>query len=400
MGSVSVLLINVSVHFVVRRVDAFSTFRRKTVRLKLLLSHFRITALLIAALTLSGCSASAQTKNDASEREPVTLTLATGFNESHSNNEGLWMFIDNLQQNAPWITIDYKGGPELMAPDVMIEGVSSGIFDMASLPGDYYVDQLPAMEVPRFTPYSPMEERELGITEIYDEIHREQLGVTYLGHTVSGMPQVLLVDSPITEANLQGKSLRTSSATSSLVHSINGIPVDLPGDEVYTGLERGVVSGATWSAVGPSSLGLQDVVDYHTAPRLYESLANLTMNEQVWEELGSDTQEALSSTMAETEAEIFEHYLKTAVAETQEWEEAGVQETTLAPDDAQQFLELAYYDDWQRLDWESIIETTPAAADLKEAYEDGIYGDLSDAVPGGSTIARSQELIEDLEEES
>lgn len=353
-----------------------------------------------AAFLLSGCSSDTSATNTATERESVTLSLATGFNESHANNDGVWMFVNNLEETAPWITIDYKGGPELMAPDVMIEGVSAGIFDLASLPGDYYVNQLPAMEVPRFTPYSPMEERELGINKIYDEMHRDQLGVTYLGHTVSGIPQVLLLNSPVTEASLQGKSLRTSSATSSLVQSINGIPVDLPADEVYTGLERGVVSGATWASVGPSSLGLENVVAYHTAPRLYESLANLTMNEGVWKELDTETQNALSETMAKTEAEIFKYYLNEAVAETSEWEEAGVQETALTSDEEQRFLELAYYDEWEQLDWESIINTTPTAADLKEVYEEGLSGDLSEAVPGGSTIAHSEELIEELEGES
>jgi len=360
----------------------------------------RLAGVLAAALVLTGCSFSSQAASEASKREEVTLTLATGFNETHSNNAGIWMFIENLQENAPWITVDYKGGPEVMAPDVLIEGVSAGIFDMASLPGDYYVDQLPAMEVPRFTPYTPMEERELGITEIYDQIHRDQLGVTYLGHTVSGMPQVMLVDAPITEANLQGKSIRTSSATSSLIQSINGIPVDLPGDEVYTGLERRVVSGATWAAVGPSSLGLQEVVNYHAAPRLYESLANLTMNEKTWADLDSESQDAISETMAETESEIFEHFLNASVAETQEWEDAGVQETTLPPDEAQEFLEQAYYDDWERLDWEEIIEATPAAAELKQAYEEGFTGDLSEVVPGGSRVDRTRELIEMHEEGS
>lgn len=362
------------------------------------LSRCCLAGALAAALVLTGCSLSSQAASEASKREEVTLTLATGFNETHSNNAGVWMFIDNLQANAPWITVDYKGGPEVMAPDLLIEGVSAGIFDMASLPGDYYVDQLPAMEVPRFTPYSPMEERELGINEIYDQIHRDQLGVTYLGHTVSGMPQTVLVDSPVTEANLQGQSIRTSSATSSLVQSINGIPVDLPGGEVYTALERRVVSGATWAAVGPSSLGLQEVVNYHVAPRLYESLANLTMNEETWANLDSESQEAISETMAETESEIFEHFLNASVAETLEWEDAGVRETILSPDEAEKFLEKAYYEDWERLDWEGIIQTTPAAAELKQAYEDGITGDLSEVVPGGSSIDRTRELIETLEE--
>lgn len=310
------------------------------------------------------------------------------------------MFVENLRENAPWITVDYKGGPEVMAPNVLIEGVSAGVFDMGSLPGDYYVDQLPAMEVPRFTPYSPMEERELGITGIYDEIHRDQLGITYLGHTVAGMPQVLLVDSPITEADLEGKSLRTSSATSGMVQAMGGVPVDLPGGEVYTALERGVVSGASWAAVGPSSLGLQEVTEYHVAPRFYESVANLVMNEGTWEKLDAETRQAITDTIAETEPEIFGHFMNKSVSESREWEAAGVQETRLSEEATNRVFELAYRDGWEELDWDAILSTTPDAARLKQAFEDGMTGDLADIVPGGDTVDRTVAQIEQLKEES
>ncbi|MGP6173182.1 TRAP transporter substrate-binding protein DctP [Corynebacterium sp. A21] len=355
--------------------------------------------MLTIPLFLTGCSAATPPSTEEDGRAPVTLTLATSFNRSHSNNDGMWMFVENLKENAPWITIDYKGGPEVMAPNVLIEGVSAGVFDMGSLPGDYYVDQMPAMNVPRFTPYSPMEERELGITAIYDEMHRDQLGITYLGHSVAGMAQVILVDTPMTEANLQGKSIRTSAATSGIVESLGGVPVDLPGGEVYTALERGVVDGASWAAVGPSSLGLQEVVGYHLAPRFYESVANLVMNEKTWEDLDEDTRQAITDTIAESEPEIFEHFLRKSVDETREWEAAGVEETILPDAEADKIFEIAYHEQWEQLPWEDILATTPDAAKLKAAYEEGLSGDLADAVPGGATIERTLNLIEALEQE-
>ncbi|QGU07423.1 Monocarboxylate 2-oxoacid-binding periplasmic protein precursor [Corynebacterium occultum] len=357
------------------------------------------TALLMVPLFLSACTSAEPAASDDGGREQVTLTLASSFNRSHSNNDGLWLFVENLEANAPWITVDYKGGPEVMAPNLLIEGVSAGVFDMGSMPGDYYVDQMPAMNIPRYTPYSPMEERERGITDIYDEMHRDQLGITYLGHSVAGMAQVILVDTPLTEANLRGKSIRTSSATSGIVDALGGVPVDLPGGEVYTALERGVVDGASWAAVGPSSLGLQEVVGHHLAPRFYESVANLVMNERTWENLDAETQQAITDTITATEPQIFEHFLKKSVAETREWEEAGVGETLLPEEEAAKIFELAYRDEWELLPWEDILATTPDAEKLKAAYEEGLQGDLSEAVPGGSTIDRTLALIEELEQE-
>lgn len=357
-----------------------------------------VAGIAVIMLLLAGCASTEEEASHVDGPAPVTLTLSSSFATSHTNNDGLWMFVENLEEAAPWITVDFKGGPEVIHPNLLIEATSAGVVDMAHLPGDYYVNQLPAMDVPKFSPFTPMEERENGIREIYDDIHRDQLGLTYLGHTVSGMPQVILVDSPLQEANLLGKSIRTSTATSYMVERLGGIPVDLPGGEVYTALERSVVDGATWASVGPSSLGLQEVVSYDVAPRFYESVANLVMYEQTWEELDPETQAAITDTIVETEAEVFRHYLQTNLEETEQWRETGVEQNQLPEEATQQLLELAYHDAWEDLDWDSIIAATPDAERLKTAYEGEFTGDLTEVVPGGYNAEATRRILEETQQ--
>lgn len=356
----------------------------------------RLAAVLLVPLLVAGCSSAATDDNAGN----VTITLASGFAKNHSNNEGVFMFIDRLKETAPWITVDFKGGPEVMAPNLLIEGVSAGVFDMGIMPGDYYVDQVPAMEIARFTPFTPMEERENGVVDIYDEIHREQLGVTYLGRAVAGMPQVILSREDITGLDLHGDSYRTSSATSGMVSQMHGVPVDLPGGEVYTALERNVVSGATWASVGPSSLGLEGVVSHDLAPRFYESVANLLMNDRTWDRLDERTRNALTETLAETEPEIFAHYLGRTVEETQQWHDAGVRESRLSDEDSEALLELAYVDAWEGLDWDRILSTSPAAADLREAYDVPLEGRGYDRVPAGAFISDTERLHTETRQEN
>lgn len=359
-----------------------------------------VSVALASVLVLTGCAGTASQPTDSDGREKVTLTFASAFPTLHSNNEGLWIFEERLEENAPWIEVDFKGGPEVIDPNLLIEGVSAGVFDGGSLPGDYYVDQLPAMEMARFTPYTPTEERERGINDIYDEIHREQLGIVYMGRSVSGMPQVALLNEPLEGVDLQGRSLRTSAAMSQLVEDMNGVPVDLPGDEVYTALERGVVSGATWASMGPTSLGLEEVVGYDVAPRVYESVANIVINEDTWESLDEETQQVIEETMAEVEPEIFENYVQGSQEETQGWRDAGVELNELPEDQADQLLKLAYRDGWEEgLDWDRILTTSPAAEDLRRAYEEGLAGDLSDVVPGGTDQEQAQDRAEEAIEE-
>lgn len=364
------------------------------------LHRVSVSVALASALVITGCAGPTGQQATVEGRETVTLTFAYGFPTTHSNNAGLWMFEERLEENAPWIEIDFKGGPEVIDPNLLIEGVSAGVFDGGSLPGDYYVDQLPAMEMSRFTPYTPTEERERGINEVYDEIHQEQLGLRYIGRSVAGMPQVMLLNEPLETIDLQGQSIRTSAAMSQLVEDINGVPVDLPADEVYTAIERSVVLGATWSSVGPTSLGLDEVVGYDVAPRFYESVANIVINEDTWGSLDAESRQSIEDTMAEIEPEIFEHYVERTQEETQGWRDAGVELNELSEVQANQLMEIAYREGWEEgLDWDRILTTSPAAEDLKRAYEEGLAGDLSGVVPGGADEEQAQERAEEALEE-
>ena len=343
-------------------------------------------ATLLALSLLTSCASSPQQDEMVDGHQKVVLDFASAFPSSHPLNAGLWMLTDELEKSAPWIELRFRGGPEMMAPNLLIEGVSAGVVDGASLPGDYYVDQLPAMEIPRFTPFTPSEERAKGLVGIYNDIHREQLGVTYLGHSISGMPQVIMLKDKMASASMAGKAIRTSSATSGIVEALGGIPVDLPSSEIYTGLERSVVDGASFSSVGPAALGLPNVVKYDISPRFYESVGNIVINDATWDGLDAATQQALQTAMATVEPKIFDHFVGEAAKETKSWHQEGVQENVLPPQDAQKLLEVAYRKNWEELDWKRILSTSPEAQKVRDIYQPEFSGDLSDVVPAGTGV--------------
>lgn len=346
----------------------------------------------VLALGLSACGGGAG--GDAGgadgEREEVTLTFVTGFPEQLENNDGFWMFRDKLKENAPWITIEYRGGPEVIAPTQLIESVSSGAIDGAHLPGDYYTGQLPAMEIQRFTPFSPQQERENGVAELLQEVH-QPIGVHYVGHTHAGIPQVIMLKDRIDTPNLAGKTVRTSSTTTNMVRALGGTPVEMPGSEVYTALERGVVQGATWTSVGVTGLGLEKQAKYWIKPRFYDSVANTVINLDKWESLEPETQEAINNTMAEVEPQIFDHYQKLQAEETQKWIDAGMERIEFEGADADRILRIAYVDAWNTLDWDRITKDSPAGEEIRKRYEAEYGSDLSQVVPGGTDIKGTNE---------
>lgn len=318
----------------------------------------------------------------------VTLTFVTAFPRTSENNDGFFMWAEEVTRIAPWITIDYRGGPETMGPFVLIEGVSSGAIDGAHMPGDYYVDQLAVAQMFRFTPFTPMEERENGVFDLFHDIHREGINVEYLGHSNAGAPQLLFLrGEPVERADFSGKAIRTSSATSNMVRALGGAPVDMPGGEIYTALERGAIDGTGWASVGPLSLGLPDVVDWEIAPRFYDSIANTVMNADRFDSLDQRTQDALRQAMINIEPAIFERYQELSRNEVAAWREAGVQRIDLPEDDAEAMLEVAYVDAWDFLGWDDIVARYPDAQTIRDTFEAEYERvGLLESVPGGTVI--------------
>lgn len=349
----------------------------------------RTKAYLTAVITMplaAACGANDDSSGGPGDRDEVTLTVVTAFPSESENNDGFWMWVEALEEEAPWITVDYSGGPEVMEPTQMIEGVGSGVLDAASLPGDYYVSQAPPAEMLRFTPFTPTEERDEGIHATYEEFHAELLNVQYIGHTSSGAPQLIFLrDQELTDPDFSGLSIRTSSATSHMVSTLGGTPVDMPGAEIYTALERGAVDGTGWSSVGPVALGIHEQVQYEISPRFYDSITNLVINKDTWDGLDEESREAISSTMAAVEPDIFEHYGSLAQQEAATFREAGVELIEFTGAEKEELLRAAYEGGWDALDWGAITEAAPGAQSVRDAFESAYGADYESAVPGGAT---------------
>ena len=344
-------------------------------------------AVLAAATTLSlaACGQSGTSTTADGEREEVTLSFITGNNEEHPINDGFWMFRDALAENAPWITIDYRGGPEVMAPNLMVEGVQSGAYDGVSTPSGYYASQIPDVELVRFTPFTPDQERENGTLDLFNEIH-EQQGLHLVGRTHAGVPQIVLLRDSIDTPDLTGLNLRTSPDASGPVVALGGTPVDMPAGEVFSALERGVIDGATFTSNGVIQQGWEAHLGYYMEPRFYDSVAQMLINLDTWESLDEETQEAITETMAEVEPEIVEHYQTLAAAETKAWQDAGMQQILFEGEDEQKVMQAAYVTALEALDWGRM--TAAQTEEIRATYEEA-YGeaDFTDIVPGGTVIA-------------
>ncbi|MGJ9413216.1 TRAP transporter substrate-binding protein [Aeromicrobium sp. CF4.19] len=154
----------------------------------------------------------------------------------------------------------------------------------------------------------------------------EGRGVRSLFYVPSTPPVVALKEPIDSFDDLSGLSLRAAGSMASAVEAFGGNAVSLGAGESYESIERGVVSGAV--------LPIESIVDlrlHEVAPYVYDIgeyvglyvMSAFMINENTWESLSPEAQEAMTDAAAEVGSAIvddhilpsLEGYCETAVDE-------------------------------------------------------------------------------------
>ncbi len=105
-----------------------------------------------------------------------------------------------------------------------------------------------------------------------------------------------------TVADLKGMKFRIGGLGGTILAKLGVVPQQIPGGEIYSSLERGVIDAAEW--IGPyddEKLGLHRVAKYYYSPGWWEGSAQITLlvNLKAWEALSKTQQELLDTACAE-----------------------------------------------------------------------------------------------------
>ncbi|TCP53071.1 TRAP-type C4-dicarboxylate transport system substrate-binding protein [Tamaricihabitans halophyticus] len=325
-----------------------------------------LATVVVASIVLSGCLSPGG--GAVSEDGKVTLRLATTQTRDSPENIGLWRMIERLERDAPWITIDYVGGPETIEPNDAAENVQSGALDMASVSSAYYTQILPEAEVFDLTPNDPAVDRESGALELINSWH-EEVGLHVLGVTIAEMAYMLHFGSrwseiDITEPDLTGWLMRGGPTQQPMLEALGAEVVNMPVGEIYTAMERGTIDGFAAGNSGMYDLGIAEPIKAsYMAPYLTIRYP-LLMNLQTWLTLDERTREALSTAMAELERSLPDIYRPVIEGEYQRWAEDGKELLEPTEGDVDRFQARA-----RDIGWELLVARTPRAAEVRELYE-------------------------------
>lgn len=340
-------------------------------------------AVLALALTLTACgdpssgnapSATSDGKPSSSEtkadkkpgEEDVVLTAVSPFPEGDAAMESFFMITERLEAEVPGLTIDYRGGPDTMSPFDMAEGVSNGTIDMAAVPTAYYEGLLPwANGMDLLSPLTPTELRENGIWDFLVDKHEEEMNVHALGDTTPLLGYQLYLNKEVSSmADLSGLQLR-SAGKEPMFDAMGASTIQMPGGEIYTAMDRGVVDGFRWTALGITSLGLEEVTDYEMLPAYYQSCQPLLMNLDKWQSLSEDMRQAITDTVTSMDQELVDYHKDVVLSEREERAAAGMKAVEL--EDGDEFLTTA-----TNAKWDVVIKQNPQLQELRDMYEEAI----------------------------
>lgn len=281
----------------------------------------------VGALALVPGFADAQTK----------LKLLSSWDRTNfATFEAGLVFADEVKRiSAGKVEIDIKG-PETVPPFQQLQPVAAGAFDLLFSHGVYHAGSKGLALVADAIEGDPAKRREVGITDYFDKYYQKNQKLAVLGMAVIGQHgyQLVLREALSPAGDFQGKKIRGTQSYFGVIKALGGTPVVLPGGEVYSALEKGVVDGAAWPASGVITMKWHEVAKFRMRPTFGNSTLPIWANMAAWSKLSEADRKSIMEAMISTEKIMLVRGDETFNKEEADLEKAGMKTAQLPPDKA------------------------------------------------------------------
>ena len=284
--------------------------------------------------------------------EPITLNVvsfapAANVVEFQYIKKELFERINQLAKGK--LTINVKGGPEVIPPFNLGVAVKNGTIDMACIPNAFFEDLVPGIGVTHLSPFTAVEERKNGVYEAIGELYKKA-GMFYLGRgeaTDQGY-FMLFLNKPV-EKQDDFKGLRLGGSTSfhGQYRELGGVASTLQTTEYNTAMERGTVDGLTTSVYIAMAYGLQSVSKYVVQPGFWRSSVAVPVNLAKWNKIPPDLQQMMISEMAAFEAKYAPYEFEQRNVFLKKFTDTGVKPINLSAEAAKWFVNASNEGAWK-----------------------------------------------------
>jgi len=280
----------------------------------------------------------------------ITLKMVTFLPKDDVNLTAWWAYVDEVNKRLKGeVVIKFVGGPEAIPAFKQFDAVRTGVVDMIFGCESYYGGAVTGAAYIHLSQLTPPEERKSGYFDLRADILKKQ-NIVYLGRPEYGPWFHLFTNKTVKKPQeLAGQKIRTSATYEPFVKSIGAVPITLPGSEVYTALERGVVDGYAWSVLGNISMGWPEVCKYIIEPRIYAMNLENLINLNTWEKIPKPMQKLMSDLMIENEVKFTKVFVELGDKELQAMQAKGMKFIRFSPEDTKWYVDLAYKAGWDEV---------------------------------------------------
>lgn len=239
--------------------------------------------------------------------QAADLRLLSSFNSTQKPTFAvLEQYLANVKEiggDSIKITVN---GPEVVPIFEQLQPVSSGVFDMLYTHPVFHAGEGGLALTVDAIDIDPVARREAGIWAFVDKFYQEKHGLKMLAMmSTSDTGYHLFTKEPLSEkGDLQGRKVRGTPTYHGVIKALGAEPVVLPGSEIYSALQKGVVDGAGWPAAGMVSMKHYEVASYRLRPTFGVATQPVFINLKAWEGLDEKAQAVLLEAGKKTELEM------------------------------------------------------------------------------------------------
>jgi TRAP-type mannitol/chloroaromatic compound transport system substrate-binding protein len=231
-----------------------------------------------------------------------TLKIQSLWSAGSENFEVFKRFAENVgKASGGELTIEPMPVKSVVAHNETLEAVSAGILDGQHTALSYFSGRdaafglLGDLNTAYETPYQMQQWfYARGGLEIARELYKQH-GLYFIGPVWWGVESIPVSKKVATVEQFEGVKLRMPEGPANdIFHKIGAAPVNIPGSEVFTSLERGVIDGTDWGTLSMNQdLGYHKIAQYPIYPGIHSMpTADVAINLDTWNSL-SDEHKAL-----------------------------------------------------------------------------------------------------------
>ena len=274
---------------------------------------------LLALLLIVGCSVDIENTEAVSEQETYKWRLVTAWPKNYPGlgmaPERIAQLVEQMSDGQMQITV-FGAGEQVPAFGVF-DAVSSGSHQMGHSGGYFWKGKVPAAQFFTGVPFGLTADEinawtnRGGGLELWREIY-EPFNIYPIPAGNTGTQMFGWFNKEINSLDdIKGLKMRIPGIGGEVFKRAGGIPVTLPGGELFTALQTGVIDATEW--VGPYNdltFGFHQAAKYYYYPGWHEpgSMLELLINKDEWEALPKNLQVIIDTAAKAVNQDILDEY--------------------------------------------------------------------------------------------